>query len=177
MIVNSASMRKIAFSVYRVRKSENFPPYLEYKCGNFNFNLKNVFLTRFSHHLPTFRFVLRQNFFFSKKHQRLTHLHFFRWNLSNSSWAYFRTSEGVSMIVHSASMRKIAFLVCRVRKSETYLDISSKNVAFRILIYQILTLFAHFSIRSATQIFFSKKHQRLTPLHFFRCNFSNSSWT
>ena len=48
MIVHSAPMRDIAFLVHRVRKSENFPRYLEYNCGNFKIDLKNVFLKIFT---------------------------------------------------------------------------------------------------------------------------------
>ena len=60
-----------------VRRSEILPVNLEFNCRNFNFVLRNVFLTRFWPRLPTFRFVLRQNFYFSKKHQRLTLCTFF----------------------------------------------------------------------------------------------------
>ena len=54
MIVHSAPMGDIAFMVHRVRKSENFPRYVEYNGGNFEIHLKNVFLIRLSPRLPTY---------------------------------------------------------------------------------------------------------------------------
>ena len=74
------------FLVSRVRKSENFHRYLEYKCGYFNFDLQNVFLTRYSLRLPS-RFFRQHIIYFSEKHKRLTPLYFFRRNFLNSNWA------------------------------------------------------------------------------------------
>ena len=66
MIVHSAPMRDIVFLVHRVGKFENFPRYLEYNCGNFKIDLKNVFLIRFSPCLPAFRFMQSEFFFLEK---------------------------------------------------------------------------------------------------------------
>ena len=174
MIVHSAPMGDIDFLAHEVRKSENFPRYLEYNGGNFKIDLENVFLIRFSARLPTFRFVLRQNFFFSRKNTKGQSLCTFSVKFFKFESGRFRTSKGVSMIVHSAPMRDIASSVHRVGKSENfprYLEYNCGN--FKIDLKNVFLI--RFSARLPTfrfvlrqNFFFLEKTPKANPFALFR---------
>ena len=73
------------------------------------------------------------------------------------------------MIVNSASMRKIAFSVYRVRKSEnpSLPRLQMWQFQFRSekrIFHKIFTLFAHISIRSATEFLFLEKNRKFPSI-------------
>ena len=77
--------------------------------------------------------------FFSKKHQSNL-LHFERCNFQNSSWASFRTSERVSVTVHSASIRDIASLSYGVRTCANGVRVTAMNICWGLTSRHILFL-------------------------------------
>jgi len=176
MTVHSASGRDVAFLAHRVRKSEILPVYLEVNCRNFNFVWENLFFTRFWPRSPTKRFVLRQNFFFSKKHQWLTlfplfSVKFIRIRIGHN----FEHLKGCRwQCTRHPRVTSLFWLIeYEIGNSRCRSRVQLSQFQFRFgkrISHKILTPFAYKAIRSATEFFLAKKHQRLTLFHFFRWN-------